>query len=338
MEQKSKKILIGICAGALVAAVSVGGTLSYLHTSTEIRVNNFTFATDGLKAILTEPDWDGVIDYEDDLTPIYGEYVDDDNDPSTPDVLVPVSKRPDKKRDGTLYGEDSSQNMVPGASVSKNPMITNTCKYDEWVAMKITFVYSEKSDKAGQPLEFYDLDELLKVIDINYGDYVMSMKEYNSYKTLTDEEKAGLNEEQIDALLAKKAEELAADPRMWVRPADGGDAKTGTQVFYYRGILKGSPDGTKIGNLMHTTPIFDTVTVDKNASNGAIQYLMDMKGFAIWIQGYAVQSAQYETVDEWLNSTVAFANDVSKETPGNVERPGILPGGPVEEVSETETL
>ena len=338
MEQKSKKILIGICAGALVAAVSVGGTLSYLHTSTEIRVNNFTFASNGLKAILTEPDWDGVIDYEDDLTPIYGEYVDDDNDPSTPDVLVPVPERPKKKRDGTPYGEDSSQNMVPGASVSKNPMITNTCKYDEWVAMKITFVYSEKSDKAGQPLEPGDLDLLLKVIDINYGKYVMSMKEYNEIKNLpdlSDEQKAALSDEQKAALVDER---LAADSRMWVRPADSGDAKNRTQVFYYRGILKGSPDGTKFGDLMHTTPIFDTVTVDEKASNEAIQRLMDMKGFAIWIQGYAVQSEQYKTVDEWLIDTVAFANDVSKDNPGNVKSPGILPGGPVEEVSETETL
>lgn len=317
MEQKLKKILIGICAGALVAAVSVGGTLSYLHTATEIRANNFTFATNGLKAILTEPDWDGVIDYDDDLKPIYDyEYVDDDDDPSTPDVPVPVYTRPKKDPDDKPYGEDSARNMVPGKEAAKNPIITNTCKYDEWVAMKITFVYSEDSDKAGQPLEFYDLEALLKVIDINYGDYVMSKAEYDK---LSDKEKA-------------------ADPRMWVRPSDGGDASTGSQVFYYREILKGSPDGTKFKDLLHTTPIFDTVKVDKNVSNDAIEYLVKMKGFAIWIQGYAVQSAQYESVDDWLNSTVSFDNDVSKETPANVARPGILPGGAVKEVEETEKL
>lgn len=310
MEQKSKKILIGICAGALVAAVSVGGTLSYLHMATEIRANNFTFGK--LRAILTEPEWDGVIDYEydeDDDTsdpiPIYG-YDEDGNPIYDPD------KRPEKNPSGRPYGDEMSENMIAGQEAPKNPMITNTCKYDEWVAMKITFVYGEDSDKAGQILDYNDdFKALLDVIEINYDDYVISRADYTK---LTDEEKA-------------------ADTGRWVR--NNGTASDLTQVFFYSKPLKGSETGTPFSELSSTTPIFDTVKVKDYPSNKAMERLIEIGGFAIWIQGYVIQAEQYASLDEWFNGPlVQFPND--KPTKDDVARPGIIRGGPVEEATTTE--
>lgn len=320
MNQKTKKIVIGLCAGALVAAVSVGGTLSYLHTTTEVRANNFTFASNALEAILTEPKWDGVIDYEpfgDGLIPIY-DYKEHDGKPDSPvygyeegdpdkPIFKPAKDLPRPKKDiddPEPYGDDSARNMVPGQTALKNPIITNTCNLDEWVAIKISFVYSVDSPNAGQLLSELDYEALTKVIDINYDKYVLSIEDYDPSNP--DNEK------------------------LWVRPF--GDDSLIEQVFYYTKPLEGSDGGTLFKDLNSTIPIFDTVTVDKDASHEDIQRLVDMKGFAIWIQGYAVQREQYKDVEEWLEIPVVFANDVSENKPADVARPGILPGGGVTEV------
>jgi len=56
---RSKRTSISLLLGALLTVMLVGGTLAYLTTTTETRVNNFTFLGDSdINATLTEPAWD----------------------------------------------------------------------------------------------------------------------------------------------------------------------------------------------------------------------------------------------------------------------------------------
>lgn len=297
MKSKAKKIAIGGACVALVAAVSAGGTLAYLTAQTERRANNFTFSSTALAAKLTEPEWDGIVDYEydgDTIHPVY-DYIDtdDDNDPTTPDVNVPVygytdgdpnspvidktdiddtTKRPNKDDGEEPYGDEAAQNMIPGASANKNPLITNTCDINEYVAAKITFVYADGSENAGKPLNLTDLSAVMDVISIDY------------------------NTETTD----------------WER-TEGGE-KDLSQVFSYKTVVNPGES---------TEPIFNSVTVSKAATNEQIKALEDMGGFAIWIEGYAAQSdavADYET----FKSEIAFNNTPSDAEPANVAKPGIV--------------
>ncbi|MCH5325408.1 MAG: hypothetical protein J1E39_09340 [Eubacterium sp.] len=316
MNAKLKKIAIGSGALALTAAISVGGTLAYLSAVTEQRANNFTFASDGLDARLTEPKWDGIIDYEypddpsEDLIPVY-DYIDDDDDPDTPDVPVYGYEDGDKSKPITdpeevkdieypdrrprydskdpdynpKYGDEEAQNMVPGRVAPKDPFISNIGVTDEWIAAKITFVYAEGTPNAGQQLSDSDYILLCDIIDIDY-----------------DADKASGNS--------------------WVRP-EGESAALKEQIFFYNKIVKGNNElsNTKVSD--KTAPIFTKVTVSKDATTEQIKYFEDLGGFAIWIEGYAVQSEQFDTFDDWY----AEGEPVFENTPSDtdVEKPGIHP-------------
>lgn len=60
--KKSKKIITGIAAITLVAALGIGGTLAYLTDSE--KVTN-TFSVADLDITLTEPEWDDTTDGKD---------------------------------------------------------------------------------------------------------------------------------------------------------------------------------------------------------------------------------------------------------------------------------
>lgn len=311
MKAKTKKILAGTAAMTLVAAVAIGGTYAYLTRQTEQRANNFTFNSDAVDAMLTEPDWDGVVDYEydgDSIIPIY-DWIDNDTNPDTPDVPVygytggdlqkPVTDKNDidettdrprkDSNDDTYkptYGDEQAMNMIPGQTAAKNPKITNTGDTDEWVAAKITFVYAEGTEKAGQPLSITDMGTVTAAIDINY----------NSEETA-----------EWDRIL--------------------GEATDISQVFYYKEII--AVDG-------ETEPIFTTVTVKPDADNAKIKALEDMGGFAIWIEGFAAQSDVAETYSStdtsvvtfksWgTNGGVVFNNTPTSDKAADVAKPGILP-------------
>lgn len=298
MKTKAKKIAIGGACVALVAAVSIGGTFAYLTAQTERRANNFTFSSTALTAMLTEPEWDGVIDYDYDggkVYPVY-DYIDHDNDPTTPEVPVygytdgdlqnPVVEKDDI--DGTtdrprqdsnnpdyvppIYGDEAAQGMIPGSVAAKNPIITNNCDLNEYVAAKITFVYAEGSENAGKPLNLTDFSAVMDVISIDYN----------------------------------------TDTTDWERTV-GGETSL-SQEFSYTSIVKPGDS---------TAAIFNSVTVSKDATNEQIKALEDIGGFAIWIEGYAAQSdavADYAT----FKSEVVFNNTPSDDVPVNVARPGII--------------
>lgn len=314
MKTRTKRRLAGAAAVALLAALAVGGTLSYLTDETEKRVNNFTFASDGVDARLTEPGWDGIVDYEyeDDgsITPVY-DWLDKDNDPTTPDVPVYGYTDGDKSKpitDKTTlvegedyrprtdstdpdyypeYGDEQAMNMIPGSEASKNPVITNTGITKAWVAAKITFVYAAGAD-VGKPLSVTDMAKITDAIDIDYA------------------VNTGDN---------------------WVRKT--GDATSVSQEFLYKEILSEDTDTTDGGVYGDTTtPIFTKVSVKTTATNAQLKALEDMGGFAIWIEGFAVQSdvaTDFSGFQTWAATGVVFNNTPTADVPADVSKPGIVP-------------
>lgn len=310
MKAKTKKILTGASALALTAAISITGTVAYLTKLTEQRANNFTFATEGLDAMLTEPKWDGVVSYEytDDgkIVPVFG-YTDNDENPDTPEVPVygykdgnkeaPITDPKSTELTGktveqlrpkdptTPYGDTAAQKMVPGRVANKDPKITNTGEMDEWVAAKITFVYAEGTDKKGQPLLPEDMAKVTKAIDIDY-----------------DADKGTGNK--------------------WARPSVTGvdSADDVSQVFYYNESLAAAGK---------TDSIFSTVTVKNDATTEDIKALEDIGGFAIWIEGYAVQKSEFGNGTEWVaaagtDKEAVFDNTPTDKDPATVAQPGII--------------
>lgn len=300
MSKKHKKILGGAVTLSLLAALVISGTLAYLTDSTEQRVNNFTFDSDAVKAMLTEPEWDGVVDYEydgTDIIPIYG-YTGNDEPIygyEGGDVTKPVTdktKRTDPgvtRAEGT-YGDEQAQNMIPGQSAQKNPIITNTGETaDVWVAAKITFVYGEGSENEGQPLSLTDMQKVSDAIEIDY-------------KT--------------------------ADDNDWARSAATA-ATDVSQVFYYKQILKKDADAKQGVYGEATSPIFTSVTVKTTADNAQMKALEEMGGFAIWIEGFAVQSDAAADADAFIAwgeaGNVVFDHTPTAEKPADVKKPGIIP-------------
>lgn len=313
--KSNKKVLMGTVAVGLVAALAIGGTWAYLTDETERRANNFTFASDSIDAMLTEPEWDGVVDYEynDDgtITPIY-DWTDNDNNPDTPDVPVygytdgdkfnPITDksaleegkdyRPRKdSNDDTYhptYGDEQSVNMIPGAEASKNPIITNTGIVDEWIAAKVTFVHAAGSTDAGKPLNETEMGNVVDALDIDW--------------------KVGTGDD-------------------WERI--GGVESDISQIFYYKKIVAKDSDVTDKGKYGEaTSPIFTKVSVKDSATNQQIKALEDMGGFAIWIEGFAVQkdvSADYNGFKTWAGTGVVFNNTPTNEKPAEVSKPGIIP-------------
>lgn len=300
MKAKNKKILAGTVALGLVAAVAVGGTFAYLTDETEKRANNFTFP-EPISAMLTEPDWDGVVDYiypddpnypdgeDKDIIPVYG-WTDDDSDPDTPDVPVfgyedgdpdkPVTEYgdpgtgiPPEKDDE--YGNTTNQNMVPGQSALKDPIITNTSKdIDEWVAAQVSFVYAS-GEKEGMLLSTADMQAVLDSITIDWNSSVVG------------------------------------DSKKWELITENDDKTQYT--FYYMETLDKRPEDA--GNGVYggkTVPIFNSVTVNSDADNADIENLNKIDGgFIIYIEGFAVQSSvaeNYTGFKTWGTSGVSFNN------------------------------
>lgn len=124
MNGKTKKIIIGAAALGLMGAMTLGGTMAYLTTKTDPKVNNFTFDSDAIKAVLVEPNWDGIIGYNG-TTAQYDTTKHADAEAAAADANL---------------GMNVAKKMIPGEVAPKNPIVKNTCDYDEWVALKVTYV------------------------------------------------------------------------------------------------------------------------------------------------------------------------------------------------------
>lgn len=308
MKAETRKVLTGAAALTLTAAVSVGGTLAYLSKVTEKRANNFTFASDNLDAKLTEPEWDGAVDYEEDENgDIHPVYEDPDNpgdtfygyrDKNKDGKLDEEEKKeenkvtkknrptkdedwddvlpPDELPDGSTPGRIEAQEMIPGSEVHKNPIITNTGKVDEWVAAKVTFVYADGAkdaagnDIAGIKLNKDDFEKVLKAIKVDWTEaYTGNIAEKSQFESAGTWYYAG------DSALAS------------------GDYAS-EMVFYYDTLVEAGESNNV------TNEIFSLVTV-KDVDNSAIEALEKIGGFAIYVEGYAVQDSAFDAYG-WVNN------------------------------------
>lgn len=323
MQAKTKKIIGGTVAVSLVAALAVGGTLAYLTHETQRRVNNFTFAQSdvALNAMLTEPAWDGVIDYDDDGTaiyaytdvgsPVYGYTNGERNNPVTEkSSIVDTTTRPSTDEAGNTisYGIDEAQSMIPGSVAAKNPIITNTGNQaDSWVAAKLTFVYAQdvynaegtKIHSAGEPLSDTDLKAVTDIITIDWN----------------------------------TSASADGDTAYW-ELIDGTYGTTTSLVYYYNTLLAMDTDESESVYGDATEPIFTTVSVNSSATNEQLDALNAIGGFDIYIEGFAAQditgldtnaeSATYNTIvysvfKAWgQGGGVVFTHTPTTETPANV--------------------
>lgn len=311
MKEKTKKVVMGTTAMTLVSALAFSGTFAYLTKQTEKRANNFTFASVALNARLTEPKWDGVVDYEYDNKkdisyPIYGytedgkpvyAYDKDDNpitdksevsNPNTPESIKKNRKKKGDKGENIEYGDKTSKDMVPGQVALKNPIITNTGDVsDEWVAAKITFVYAD-GDNKGTPLSELDMKKVTDAITIDYN--------------------ADNNVDGIE----------------WDRRT--GSKADNVQVFYYTKTL--AIDATPNDATTHgedTKPIFTQVRVKDTATTEQMKALEQMGGFVIYIEGFAVQDSIMETYDaDTLADYVSFESTGQNDAKKKVAEPGII--------------
>ncbi len=342
MKAKSKKILIGVSAVALVGAISVSGTISYLTHLTEQRVNNFTFAADGLDANLTESKWDGVVGYEYDGNKVYPVYdyvtdtedVDGDNDreekipvygythdedgndiPITdrskvkdPNDVKENRKRKDDSGGDILYGDTVAENMRPGLTAEKDPTVTNTGKLDEWVAVKVSFVYSDKnSENKGKliPDSFVN-SVIMPIIDVNWTN------PGGIADTMTDD---------------------SGDGKWYLKGGTELDTNkyTNQMTFYYSKLLKPGES---------TDAVFDSISMklDPDSDQADLINKLDrINGFAIYVEGYAVQGDKYKTGKEWVQSGSAqFTNSPSEDDQAEVGTPGFF-GSPDKLATEPET-
>lgn len=319
VRKKSKKPVIMLLSLLLVGIIAFGGTLAYLTAQTQKRTNNFTFpeGAEGLSAMLTEPNWDGVVAYESvtdslggiRLIPIYG-YQEDDGKPiygyKNGDITSPVTDkseidssvtRPQENINASgdnesqkQYGEDLAKVMIPGQTVYKNPIVTNTGSLiDEWVAVKVTFVYSKdytdgsKTYKKGAPLSNDDVIALTRVIKIDTDyDGTKWEKIYHS-----------VSGDQVDS------EEQFVE-------------------YYYKELVH-------TGEV--TKPLFNTVRIPENITTKEYEILghLTKTGFTIYIEGFAAQSAvasNYDSFKAWGKAgNVVFNNTPSDEEPAIVDTP-----------------
>lgn len=69
------------------------------------------------------------------------------------------------KLDEYNWDADEGIRMVPGKELRKDPVITNMCRMDEYVAVKITFQHADKSAALSQ----IDYDRLISLISVDWN-------------------------------------------------------------------------------------------------------------------------------------------------------------------------
>lgn len=139
-EDERKKKAIFILVIALVAVLSIGGTLAYLTATTNTKSNVFT-STTSITASLYETAWDG----------------------STATSTSPASDV-DTNED---YGVNIARTMTPGKVAPKDPKIANTNAtggQGEYVAMRVKFL-----DANGNTMDQEAVNSLLTYLAVYTG-------------------------------------------------------------------------------------------------------------------------------------------------------------------------
>ncbi len=316
---KKKHMLMtaaAVLTAAAVGTLSVGVTQALLTARSRTLVNHINIKGDGVSALLLEPQWDGIRDfrkigvnvypvyeYRSDsgtTKPVYG-YVDGKYESpvySAGDPGTGIKPEKNSAGDPVTYGIDSAKDMIPGASAQKDPYIVNTsAEMPVWAAARVTFVYAGAeganglyASKKGMPLDIPDMLTLYDIIDIDYNC-----------------DAASATWERIDQELGDARDVSAADP---------------IQTFYYKSKL--AAGGTT------TSPLFTKVTIKNTASAEDIKFLKNIGGFAVYVEGFAVQADKlpdgYGEFKTWgTNGGVFFSNTPTTQKPISFDETGIIP-------------
>ena len=129
---KMKNMLIGGMSLALVACISIGGTLAFLTDKSNTATNTFTMEN-GIELQLWETA-DAVTDgkYKQKVSGTVGEA-----------TAAAIGNADEKKYEGTNVGIDYSE-ILPGAEINKEPRLKVTQGAESWVYMKVTDNTTEK--------------------------------------------------------------------------------------------------------------------------------------------------------------------------------------------------
>ena len=164
---------------------------------------------------------------------------------------------------------ESGQYFLPGQETAKDPQIKNTSTdgTDELVALRVTFVYQD---------------------------------------TCPDEEKRGkpLTDDDMHMLSGILDIDFEADQSgivHWNRFA-GERADGNTQHFYYGPVLRGSPGGDGES----TIPLFTKVRFLGEAGNAEYDYLRELGGFRILIDGCVCECIPGDTLYGLDSPTSAY--------------------------------
>lgn len=123
MKMTKKKVLLAALAISLVAILSLG-TLAWFNASDSV-TNNFYVATDA--------------------------------DHPNPEFSVKVTEtdlKGEKTEDGVTY-----YNVLPGAAIGKDPTVTNTGHYGQWIRVTVSLKQADLWHQCGGSLKFTDLFE-----------------------------------------------------------------------------------------------------------------------------------------------------------------------------------
>jgi len=321
-------LLVTALSIVLVAALMVGATLAFLTDVTESRVNNFTLASPDLSARLVEPNWDGIVDYyyaeNGALHPVFGFtdagarvfcWGEDGNTPVTTPVAAGAglprrvggsgNDADNNPANNQAFGREAASLLYPGVVALKNPTIYNTgTTFDIWVAVQVSIVYPEGHANAGTlvsgVLANSSLQQVLDVIAIDWN--------------------VGTGANQWTFLGGAPA-----------NAADGGFAPQQTLLFNSTldraAALPGTPTAQQIFNTYGTgasasAPAFRSVSARSTATTPQMEALDELGGFAIFVEGFAVQSAAAADFDAFYDyaydNGVVFTNSPTFGTPHGI--------------------
>lgn len=302
MKIRNKCLLTAAVAVSMAAVMVISaGITQALLTDSSGKTNHINISGDAVSAVLLEPAWDGIIDYVSVNGSEYPVYEYRSNQPvfgyengaydapvySPNHSAAGVRATTTASGDPRSYGTDNAKNMIPGCEAQKNPYIVNRSEdMSVWAAARVTFVYAGvNGNNASKKGMPLDMSDMLAVYDMIEIDY--SCDSYGSQWERIDE-------------TPDDAYDVAASDAM--------------QTFYYTGILAPSAQ---------TTPLFTTVKIKESVSSAQISRLQKMGGFAIYVEGYAMQGnriTEYEGFREWgIGGGVSFQNTPTQQHPVNLE-------------------
>ncbi len=157
---RNKKMLAALVSGVLLVTMLVGGTLAYLHKTTETVQNTFS-SNKSIGISLREPLWDGYT---------FENVSDEDYLGGTQAMNA-----------GSALGFNQAARYVPGDAIPKNPIIKNTGTQQEpvYTAMKLQYYIWNEDAKVQVTYEQF-ADTLLQENGIQFSNQFTRLSDSDS--------------------------------------------------------------------------------------------------------------------------------------------------------------